>query len=80
MSSGVQIMSHRALLVRTSMSLKDCEQKGSTIRFTFEQNYWSAVLRLDFKGQGLEQGEQLGYCYSTGNIVLQLELYLLTLP
>lgn len=76
----VQIMSRRALLVRTSVSLKDYEQKGSTIRFIFEQNYWSVVLRIDFKGQRLKQGEQLGYCYSTVNTVLQLELYLLTLP
>ena len=38
-------------LVRTLVShLKDVEQKSGTVRFTFEQNYWSAMLRIDFKG------------------------------
>lgn len=46
-------------------SLKVCEQKAGTIRFTFAQSYSSTVLRVDFKGQGLLQGDQLEQCYST---------------
>lgn len=40
-----------ASLVRTLVShLKDLKQKSGTVRFTFEQNYWSAILRIHFKG------------------------------
>ena len=51
MSSGAA--DSGASLVRTLVShLKDVEQKSGTVRFTFEQNYWSAILRIDFKGSG----------------------------
>ena len=48
MSSGAA--DSGASLVRTLVShLKDVEQKSGTVRFTFEQNDWFAILRIDFK-------------------------------
>lgn len=56
-------------------SLKYYEQKGSTIKFSFEKNFSPAVLITDFKGQRLKQGDELGYRYSIVHVILPLEAF-----